>query len=58
MLDHLISKSTYYMVGIGAFILNNLNEIAIIVGIVCTIASTVINWYFKCREAKHRDRSK
>lgn len=58
MLDHLISKATYYLVGIGAFILNNLNDIAIVVGIVCTIASTVINWYFKCREDERNDRPK
>lgn len=58
MLDHLISKATYYLVGIGAFLLNNLNEIAIVVGIVCTIASTVINWYFKHREDKRRDNPK
>lgn len=58
MWDHLLSKSTYYLVGIGAFILNNLNEIAIIVGIVCTVATTVTNWYFKCKEDKRNERPK
>lgn len=56
MTDHLISKATYYLVGVGAFLLNNLNDIAIVVGIVCTIASTVINWYFKCKENARHDR--
>lgn len=55
MLDHLISKATYYLVGIGAFIMSNLNDIAIVVGIVCTIASTVINWYYKCKADKRND---
>jgi hypothetical protein len=58
MLDKCISQATYYFAAISAFILTNLNEIALIVGIVCTVASTVINWYYKCREAKRNDSTK
>lgn len=58
MFDHLVSKATYYLVGIGAFLLNNLDTIAILVGIVCTIATTVINWYFKCKADKRHDTQK
>lgn len=50
MLDKIVGQATYYAAAFLAFIATNLNEIALIVGIICTIATTLINWYYKCLE--------
>lgn len=43
-------------IGTGLFGSVTLNEFAIITGIICTLGTFAVNWYYKYRDDKRRDR--
>lgn len=53
MTEKITSASSYGTSGLmAAFGAVSLNEIALIVGIVCTLGTFLVNWYYRHKEFK------
>lgn len=52
------ASTTAYTAGIGTGFFGSmtLNDAALLVGIVCTLGTFILNWYYKARDDKRRDR--